>query len=77
MAIDLRALSNTELGMAFGMCIQSTPGTTPTGALALIADELKRRGSFGDCMLGLGVERARAVSMLINVDRVRARKAAQ
>ena len=71
---DIRTLSNTALGMAFGMCVQSLPGTTPPGAFAACADELSRRGLMADLLAGLGLERSRTVSLQIAVDRTRARR---
>lgn len=61
--------------MAFGMCIQSTPGTTPPGALAALADELHARGLMPALLAELGLERMRSLTLQITVDRTRARRA--
>lgn len=70
----LRALSDTALGMAFGMCVQSRPGTTPPGALAVIADELTRRGQLAALLAAFDTQRAGAVRLMISVDRTRVRR---
>lgn len=70
----LSAQSNSAVAMAFGMCVQSTPGTLPEGAFAAIADELKRRGLLADLLDHLG-ERSAAVMLAVTVDRTRGRRA--
>lgn len=70
---DLFGKSNSALAMAFGMCVQSTPGTVPVGTYAMLADELSRRGLLTELMTELGTDRARAVTLLIVVDRSRRR----
>ena len=60
--------------MAFGMCVQSTPGSLPPGAFSAIADELKRRGLLTDLLDHLGTERAATVMLAVTVDRTRGRR---
>lgn len=76
-ATALRTRSNSAIAMAFGMAVQSKPGTVVHGALAIIADEMRRRGIYDDLMRELGTERARAVSLQIAVDRTRLRTASR
>lgn len=75
-AATLTAIPDPELAMAFGMAVQSRPGTTPPGALAAIADELARRSLLARLLAALGTDRSRVVGLAIAVDRTRARRAA-
>ena len=74
MATSLGTLSNSAVAMAFGMCIQSKQGTTPPGALAALADELTRRGLLPELLSHFAGDRPAAITLMISVDRVRARR---
>ena len=76
MVTELRRLPNSAVAMAFGMCIQSELGTAPVGALSALADDLTRRGLLPELIEHLGPKTGHAVVIRINVDRVRARRAA-
>lgn len=75
MTSPLFGKTNTAVAMAFGMAVQSTPGTLPTGALAMLADELAKRGLLADLLAELGQARAGAVTLQVTVDRTRMRRA--
>lgn len=77
MATELRALSNSVVAMAFGMCLQAELNTAPVGALSALADDLTRRGLLPELIEHLGPKIGHATVIRINVDRVRARRQAR
>lgn len=59
--------------MAFGMCIAAKPGVNAHGTLAVLADELNRRGLLTELLSHFTHERRGIITLAITVDRTRAR----